>query len=53
MMNLDGADIDTPRGETAKAEVKRLRALLIERGQKTTKVKLETHTNTHIRTFMS
>jgi len=38
MMSLDGADIDTPRGDTAKAEVKRLRAMLIERGHKTTQL---------------
>jgi len=32
---LDASDVDTPRGESAKAEVKRLRQLLMERGQQT------------------
>lgn len=32
---LDASDVDTPRGVSAKAEVKRLRQLLMERGQQT------------------
>jgi Ca2+-binding EF-hand superfamily protein len=34
-MALDASDVNTPRGETAKLEVKRLRALILERSQQT------------------
>jgi Ca2+-binding EF-hand superfamily protein len=35
---LDGADVDTPRGVSAKTEVRRLRLLLLERSQQTMKL---------------
>lgn len=34
-MALDGSDVDTPRGISAKREVKRLRALIVDRSQET------------------